>query len=87
MNTRALISDDALLPSPIQQQRQQRIFDRGAVLVRSLRATQKIEAQQTGQLSYLQSLALRTIQSEREEERLRVIAKNMERRQLALAAE
>lgn len=87
MNTHTLIPDDNLLPSPVQQQRQQRIFDRGVETVRNPSTTQKIEARKTTELTYLQSLALRTVKSEREEQRLEVIAKNFERRQLALMAE
>lgn len=73
--------------SPVQQTRQERLFRLGAEIVRKPRITAAIEAQPTSKLTIQQSLALRTIESEREVQRLGLIAKNMERRQLALMAE
>lgn len=83
----AMYTHDLLTPSAIQQTRQERLFRLGVEVFHDPRITAEIEAQPTSKLTAQQSLALRTIEAEREEQRLRVVAKNFERRQLALMAE
>lgn len=73
--------------SGVQQERQQRIFNQGAAIVRSARATDRLEARETGKLTILQSTELRVIEQKREVERLETIVRNFEKRQLALLAE
>lgn len=82
-----MYTHDLLTPSAIQQTRQERLFRLGVEIFRDPRITAEIEAQPTSKLTLQQSLALRTIEAEREEQRLCVVAKNFERRQLALMAE
>lgn len=73
--------------SGVQQARQQRIFQQGAQVVRSARATDRLEARETGQLTFLQSIELRTVEEKREGERLKAIVRNFEKRQAAMLAE
>ncbi len=80
----------ALEPSPIQQARQERLFCLDTLVLQqpeSARITAKVEAQATSPLTYWQSLALRTAKEERRNRQMEVLAKNFERRQVALMAE
>lgn len=73
--------------SGVQQTRQERIFQQGAQVVRSARATDRLEARETGRLTFLQSTELRTVEEKRDAKRLEEIVRNFEKRQLALLAE
>jgi hypothetical protein len=73
--------------SGVQQLRQERIFKQGAAIVRSARATNRLEARETGKLTFLQSTELRLIEQKQEVKRLEAIVRNFEKRQLAILAE
>ncbi len=73
--------------SKAQQARQRRIFKQGVAIVRSARATNRLESRETGKLTILQSTELRVIEQEREVKRLETIVRNFEKRQLAILAE
>lgn len=73
--------------SPVQQARQKRIYKYGAAIVRSARATNRLESRETGKLTFLQSTELRVIEQKQEVKRLETIVRNFERRQTALLAE
>lgn len=73
--------------SGVQQLRQERIFRQGAAIVRSARATDRLESRETGKLTFLQSTELRLIEQQQEVKRLETIVRNFEKRQLAMLAE
>jgi len=73
--------------SGVQQLRQGRIFKQGAAIVRSARATNRLESRETGKLTFLQSTELRVIEQKQEVRRLEAIVRNFEKRQLAILAE
>lgn len=73
--------------SPVQQARQQLIYKYGVALVRGRRTTNRLEARETGKLTFLQSTELRTIEEKREVARIKEIVRNIERRQAAMLAE
>ncbi len=73
--------------SPIQECRQMRIFEQGTALLRSGRTTARIEAAPTRELSTKQRGLLLAGQAGNELQRLETVAKNIERRQMALLAE
>lgn len=81
------MSTHPLQPSPIQQARQERLFCLETGIFESPRVTAKVEAQPTTELTYWQTLQLRAAKEDRKVNHLKVIAKNFERRQLALMAE
>ncbi len=73
--------------SGVQQTRQEQIFKKGAAVVRSARATNRLESRETGKLTILQSTELRVIEQKQEVKRLETIVRNFEKRQLAMLAE
>ncbi len=73
--------------SGVQQARQEQIFKKGAAVVRSARATNRLESRETGKLTILQSTELRVIEQKQEVKRLETIVRNFEKRQLAMLAE
>lgn len=73
--------------SPVQECRQMRIFKQGTGILRSDRSTARIEAAPTTELTPKQRGLLLAGQASNDQQRLETVAKNIERRQMALLAE